>query len=121
MQHFPDDDTSTVTAPEIRYHQVQPIRITAEQGLLARNDEQIQLVGRVLIERMGRPGGTAMLIQTRELTIFPQEERATTHSAVSITQGATHASGSGLDVDNKNGIAVLHGRVAATIHRNQRS
>ena len=119
MVHYGDDDTSILVSPEIRYHRTPPIRIAADRGLLGNDGKQISLVENVLIERGGENGGPPLRIQTRELAVFPDDERAESNSAVTITQGRTRVTGSGLDIDNKAGVSVLRGRVSGTIYRKQ--
>lgn len=118
MEHFPDDDTSLVTAPHLLYHRQPPTEVFARQALVSTDGKEIALVDDVKVVRHGPAGLAATVLETRLLKVFPDDETATTTTPVTITQGQSVANGSGLDLNNATGITVLHGRVTATLHRN---
>lgn len=118
MEHYPDDDTSLVTAPRLLYHRQPPTEVSARQALVSKDGKEIALVDDVKVIRHGTAGAAATVLETRLLTAFPDDETATTTTPVVITQGQSVAHGSGLDFNNATGITVLHGRVTATLHRN---
>lgn len=119
MQHFPDDDTSVLVGPEVKYHRASQVRIAADKGLVGPDGKVVHLVENVVIERQTPDGGFPLRIQTPELRVFPDEERASSTQSVVINQGRSRITGNGLEVDNKAGVSVLHGRVSATIYRDQ--
>ena len=117
MEHFPDDNTSNVTLPRIKYYRTPPVSVSAQRGLIGKDGKQIDLVGQVQIEQSGHDGSLPLQVQTLQLSAFPDEERALTSSPVTIIQGRTRITGSGFEIDNKSGVSTLHGRVSGTIFK----
>lgn len=120
LLHYPDDDTSIITAPKITYHQQAPAEVSARMAYIGRDGKQVDLVDSVRVVRH-KPDGDAppTVLETRTLRVFPDDETARTRDPVVITQGNSIMRGSGLDLDNKSGITVLHGRVTGTLTRNR--
>lgn len=120
LVHYPDDDTTIVTAPHITYHQQPPSEISARKAYIGREGKEMDLVDDVKVIRHAVTGDTPpTVLETRTLKIFPDDEKASTRDPVLITQGKSIMRGSGLDLDNKSGITVLRGRVTGTLHRNR--
>lgn len=120
LQHYPDDDTTVVTTPHVTYHQQPPAEIFARMAYVGRDGKEVDLVDEVQVIRHGATDGSRpTILETRTLKVFPDEERGHTRDPVVITQGMSIMHGTGLDIDNKSGITVLHGRVTGTLHRNR--
>ena len=120
LLHYPDDDTTIVTAPHITYHKQPPSQISARMAYIGRDGREVDLVDEVRVLRRGTARGSPpTLLETRTLKVFPDEERGSTSDAVVITQGKSVISGTGLEIDNRSGITVLRGRVTGTLHRNR--
>ncbi|MBI3093851.1 MAG: LPS export ABC transporter periplasmic protein LptC [Rhodocyclales bacterium] len=120
LVHYPDDDTAIVTAPHISYRQQPPSEVSARVAYVGRDGKEIKLVDEVRVIRHGvADGAPATVLETRTLTVFPDDEKARTRDPVVITQGNSVMHGTGLELDNKSGITVLHGRVTGTLHRNR--
>ncbi len=120
LLHYPDDDTTIVTAPHITYHKQPPSEIFARIAYIGRDGKEVDLVDEVRVLRQGAASESApTLLETRTLKVFPDEERGSTNDPVVITQGKSVMNGTGLDIDNRSGITVLRGRVTGTLHRNR--
>lgn len=119
MVHYPDDDTSLVTTPHLIYHRQPPTEVFARQALVGRDGKEVDLIDEVRVIRQGLEGALPTVLETRLLKVFPDAETATTNTPVTITKGQSIVHGSGLDLDNKTGITLLHGRVTATLYRNR--
>ncbi len=120
LLHYPDDDTTVVTAPHITYHQQPPTEIFARMGYIGRDGKEVDLVDDVRVVRHSAAGDAPpTLLETRTLKVFPDAEKGHTNDPVVITQGKSIMKGSGLDIDNRSGITVLRGRVTGTLHRNR--
>lgn len=120
LVHYPDDDTAIVTAPHISYRQQPPSEVSARVAYVGRDGKEIKLVDEVRVIRHGAADGSpATVLETRTLTVFPDDEKARTSDPVVITQGNSIMHGTGLELDNKSGITVLNGRVTGTLHRNR--
>jgi lipopolysaccharide export system protein LptC len=120
LVHYPDDDSTVVTAPHITYHRQPPSEVSARMAYIGREGKEMDLVDEVKVIRHGALGESPpTVLETRTLKIFPDDEKASTRDPVLITQGKSIMRGSGLDLDNKTGITVLRGRVTGTLHRNR--
>ena len=120
LMHFPDDDTTIVTAPHLTYHRQPPTEIFARSATIGRDGKEVDLIDDVRIVRRGADGkSAATVLTTRTLKVFPDDERGHTDDPVLITQGKSILNGKGLDIDNRSGMTVLRGRVTGTLHRNQ--
>ncbi len=117
LVHYPDDDTTIVTAPHMTYHQTAPTEIGARMAYIGRDGKEIDLVDSVQVVRQGVSGDAPPTrIETRSMKIFPDEERGLTRDPVTITQGRSIIRGQGMEIDNKTGVSVLHGRVKGTLY-----
>lgn len=119
MTHYPDDDTTVLDGPAVRYHRQPPVTVSGRTGLVSRDGTEIALVGGARVVRGGKDGGAPVEIATQTLKLYPDDERAVSNTAVTITQGRSVIQGSGLEIDNGTGISVLHGRVTGTIYKDQ--
>ena len=120
LLHYPDDDTTVVTAPHLTYHQQPPSELSARMAYIGRDGKEVNLVDEVRVIRHAAVDGTPSTVaESRTLKVFPDDEKAHTDDPVVITQGKSVMNGSGVDIDNRSGISVLHGRVTGTLYRNQ--
>jgi len=120
LVHYPDDDTTIVTGPQITYHQQAPSEVSARMAYIGKDGKEVNLVDEVRVIRHSVSGDAPpTVLETRTLKVFPDDEKASTRDPVVISQGKSVMHGSGLDLDNKSGITVLHGRVTGTLHRNR--
>ena len=120
LVHYPDDDTTIVHAPHVTYHQTAPTEISAKVAFIAADGREINLVDEVRVLRHANSGDAPPTqLDTRSLKLFPDEERGGTRDPVTITQGQSTIRGTGMDIDNKTGVSVLHGRVTGTLYSKQ--
>jgi lipopolysaccharide export system protein LptC len=120
LLHYPDDDTTIVTRPQLTYHRQPPVEIAARMAYIGRDGKEVDLVDDVRVTRQAAEGGVpSTTLETRTLKVFPDEEKGSTGDPVIITRGNSVIRGSGLEIDNGTGITVLRGRVSGTIHSNR--
>jgi len=120
LVHYPDDDTTIVTKPHVTYHRQPPVEIAARMGYIGRDGKEVDLVDDVKVTRhAAKDGVPATTLETRTLKIFPDEEKGSTDDPVVLTRGGSVIHGTGLEIDNGTGIAVMRGRVSGTIHSNR--
>lgn len=120
LVHHPDDDTTIITAPHIVYHHEPPTEIHARMAYVGRDGKEIDLVDDVRVIRRGdTDDAPASVLEAKTLKIFPDAEKGHTKDPVVITQGKSVLRGTGLDIDSRSGITVLHGRVTGTLYRNR--
>lgn len=118
LVHYPDDDTTIVSAPHITYHQQPPTEIFARMAYVGRDGKEIDLVDEVRVIRHGAADDLRpTVLETRTLKVFPDEERGHTKDPVVFTKGMSVLRGTGLDIDNRSGITALSGRVTGTFYR----
>ncbi len=119
MTHFPDDDTTLVDRPVMRYHRRPPVIVSGQQGLISKDGREIVLLGEASVVRESPKNAPSMEISTQLLTLHPDSERAESQAPVVITQGKSVIHGSKLEADNGSGVTTLHGPVRGIIHRKQ--
>jgi lipopolysaccharide export system protein LptC len=119
MLHYPDDDSTEVSQPRVTYRQDQPVELSARAALVSQNGKQVDLIDDVRVVRR-RGSGVDSMVATERMTVFPDEGRAFTHDPVSFSQGSTLITATGIEIDNKAGTALLHGRVTGTIYRDHK-
>jgi lipopolysaccharide export system protein LptC len=117
MLHYPDDDTTTVIAPHVIFHASPPTRLSAEQALVSKDAKQVRLERNVRMVRGGDGGGLPIEATSERLDVLPDLETASTDTPVTITQGRSVVTGSGLIADNKTKQTTLLGPVRGIIHR----
>lgn len=118
MIHYPDDDTTELTEPRMSYvGSPQPTHLSASQGLVGPDAEEITLVKDVRVVREATAEDPELVFVTSTLTLFPDDEVARTTAPVVITQGASVVRGVGLEADNKTAIYKLLSRVTGTIEK----
>ncbi|MBS3916396.1 MAG: LPS export ABC transporter periplasmic protein LptC [Sulfuritalea sp.] len=121
MVHYPDDDTTVVDEPRLSFFRGdRPTHLTAKQGLIGPDAQEIALVGNVRGVRAATPTDAEIVYTSSHLTVYPDEEVARTSAAVTITQGASIVRGVGMEADNKTQIYKLLSQVNSTIEKKQR-
>ncbi len=125
LEHFPDDDTSIVIEPRLKYLENRRLSATAKRAWVDRQGDHVLLEDDVHVvqpgetSRSGREPDT--IATTTRLHVFPDEEKARTDAPVTITQGQSVVTGQGgIAIDNNSQVTVLFGPATATIYRNPR-
>ena len=116
MLHYPDDDTTSVVAPQLTYHTKPPTKLAAETAWLDKDGKHVRLDGNVRVSRAGNGDRLPTEIATSILYVNTETEFAHTDAPVTITQGRTVINGEGLEANNKTRISVLAGPVRGTIY-----
>ena len=117
MRHYPDDDSTVVTAPRITYHRDPPTFVSAREALVSSKGEHVTLIDDVHVRRSGINNKPETILTTSRLEAWPDDEIAQTDVPVTITQGKTNVRGSGLKADNKTSIYTLEGPVQGIFFR----
>lgn len=117
MRHYPDDDSTVVTAPHITYHRDPPTYVSAREAWVSSKGEHVTLIDDVHVRRSGIGNKPDTILTTSRLEAWPDDEVAQTDVPVTITQGKTEVQGSGLRVDNKTSIYTLEGPVQGVFFR----
>jgi len=117
MMHYPDDDTTMVIAPRLTFHATPTSVLVAEQALVSKDAKSVRLERNVRLSRDAAAGGLPMEVTSARLDVLPDAETASTDTPVTITQGRSVVTGSGLVADNKTKQTTLFGPVRGVIHR----
>ena len=98
MRHFPDDDSTELTRPELTLLEAEgpPWRIRSELGWVSPDGELVLLQGEVHIERSGDGEARPLHLVTRDLRVQPKDEYAETEQAVRIDSGPHWLESNGL-------------------------
>ena len=113
VRHYPDDDTTDFTRPNMvhQYTEKPPITIRAEFGHASQNNERLDLKGDVWIYRPPSDKDGEMTASMPELTVFPDDEKAFTRSPVFLTHGKSWMKGIGMQVDQRLQTYILESQV----------
>ena len=119
MLHYPDDDSTEVIAPNLTYHSTPPRFVSARTAWLDKDGKHARLDGNVRVIGEGEGERPRTEIATSVLYVQPEDEFAHTDAPVTISQGLTTISGTGMETSNKTRVSVLFGRVKGTIYPHQ--
>ncbi len=99
MQHYPDDESTSVVAPRLvqRHDNANPVVIRADRGLIAKNGEEASFYGSVVVVREAGRGQSELRVQTEYLQVVPERNLARTDKPVIITEGRSRLSGVGME------------------------
>jgi lipopolysaccharide export system protein LptC len=120
MVHFPDDDTTVLKQPRfvsLRSKQA-PVTITAREGLVSSNGENVYLKDDVKVTRAAYAGRSEMVVRTTYLHIIPDDNIAKTDKPVTITDAATIVNAVGLELNNETHVLKLFSQVRGTYDPN---
>ena len=120
LEHFPDNDTTLVFEPRLKYLEDREMSVAARRAWVDKQGDHVLLEGDVEIVRPDdKPGAPATVATTTRLHVMPDEEKAHTDAPVTIRQGRSVIVGQGgIAIDNKSQLTVLLGPATATLHRN---
>ena len=118
LVHYPDDDSTEVSNPALTIYAGQsPTRITAKRAWLNQDGKEIHLMDRVRLTHQGTAGALDTVLETNRMTAYPDDETAHSDDPVAISQGQSVVTGSGMDYNGKQNVAVLRGRTHGIFYR----
>lgn len=116
MVHYPDDDSTWVEAPRVLFlGGREPVRISSRTATISRDGQRVDMQDDVRLVREPSQNRGPMTLDTSALTVFPEDEQATTAAPVRITQGSSVVNGVGLDYNNLTAVGVLRSRVRGVL------
>lgn len=121
MEHYPDDDSSMITAPRLTHYAPDaPITtITSRQAKVTSKANTAYLWGDVEIRRDASAQRPEMVARMPDLTVNTEENTGFTNNAVEITQGPSWLKGVGMNFDAKASTYALHSHVTGMFHRSK--
>mgnify|MGYP002776445106 FL=1 len=121
VEHFPDDETTTMTKPNLVHVSAQDVPATtikSDQAFLNSDQSEVELVGNVVGFRPRYNGRESVTFNTSQIMIFTDEERAETKHRVKVYQGKDWLAGTGFDIDNVTQVYNFHSNVEAMHYPN---
>jgi len=102
MQHFPDDDSTTLEVPRVTILSAdQPaIHSVAKRGAISGKGDEVFLYENVEVLRNASIQRDELRVHTEYLRIVPDRNLVSTHLAVSISEGRNTLNAIGLEMDN---------------------
>jgi len=113
MVHFPDDDTTELTAPRVVQSKPKEPRIvvSADRGLLSRSGEELFLYDNVKLVREALEGVPEARMTTSFLHVVRDRSLARTDRDVKIVEDQRSLEGRGMDYNYDSGQLTLHANV----------
>jgi lipopolysaccharide export system protein LptC len=118
MMHYPDDDSTHLRAPRfVSYATAQsPVTITAREGLVSSEGENIYFQDDVLVKRAPFAGKSELTMRTSYLHVIPDDNIARTDRPVTLTDANTVVNAVGLELNSETRVLKLFSNVKGTYH-----
>ncbi len=103
LTHFPDDNSTELTAPKLVYFDYEraPVTMSADTAQIAEGGDDVYFIGNVRVIRAPYGEHPELGVFTTFLHVIPDREVARTDKAVTMVEGDSKASSVGLEFDNK--------------------
>ncbi len=103
MQHFPDDDTSTLDAPRMTSLSADrpTVHIVARRGIVSGSGDAVFLHDEVEVLREASAERAELTLQTDYLRVLPERDWADTNRPVTIFDHKNTIQAIGLEMDNR--------------------
>ena len=100
INHYPDDKSLALSAPQLEYyrHQLPPWTAESEAGRVYDNGRQVFLDGKVTMHRPAAGKQPSTELHTQDLLILPEDDYAQTTANVKIISGASELKGTGMRI-----------------------
>ena len=117
VRHYPDDDTTDLIKPNLRYldEKKPSLTIISDNANLSQDGEQVDLYGNVVIHRAASGSDKELVATSEKLIVLTDEEKAFTKSPVLITQGNSWVKGVGMQIDNRKQTYILESAATALL------
>lgn len=120
MVHYPDDDSTLVTAPALTFYaRAEPTRLTSRNARVSEDGKEVLLTEDVRVVREASAEGPELVMTTTRLRVYPDDELARTDTPVNIVNGQSVIRGQGLEADHRAHTFTLIGRAQGTVYRKQ--
>lgn len=103
MQHYPDDDSTTLEAPRLTLLSAErpAIHATAKRGTISSKGNEVFLHDNVEVLREASAQQDGFTLQTEYLHIVPNQDLLNTNRAVTIVDAHATVHAIGMEMDNK--------------------
>lgn len=119
MTHYPDDDSSLITAPKLTSYRpdAPEVVVTGDQAKVTAKGRIAYLWDNVEARRQATEQRPAMVATMPDLTVDTEENTGFTNNPVEITQGHSWMKGVGMYLDNKASTFELRSQVTGMYFR----
>jgi lipopolysaccharide export system protein LptC len=116
LMHYPDDDSTILTAPKFVSHRATPapVTITASQAVVSANGEHVYFQDNVRVTRAASRDASELVARTDFLHVVPDLGIARTDRTVTITDAATKVTAVGLELNSETRVLKLQSNVRGT-------
>ncbi|HXF66572.1 MAG TPA: LPS export ABC transporter periplasmic protein LptC [Burkholderiales bacterium] len=116
MLHYPDDDSTLLTAPKFVSYRSQraPVTVTARQAVVSSNGEHVYFQDDVRVVRAAYDEHSELVMRTSFLHVIPDQHLARTDRPVTITDAATTVTAVGLELNSETRVIKLLSNVRGT-------
>ena len=117
MLHYPENDSMDLVAPRFtRKDESAVLTVIADKGVIKQELKEAFFYDNVELLRQPHAGSDRLQIRTQYMQVFMDQEIARTDRAVSIVNGASTLSGTGMEYQRKSGRLNLHSSVKGSFH-----
>jgi len=117
MMHYPDDDSTLLTAPRLVSYGGSakvPMTVTASEAVISSNGEHVYFQDDVRVTRAAHAGAGELVMRTTFLHVVPDRHIARTDRMILIADGATTVSAVGLEMNSETRVIKLLSSVRGT-------
>ena len=113
MVHFPEGDTTLLTAPKfVNYGKTKaPVTITASEAVVSANGQHVYFQDNVRVTRAAHGPNSELVVRTSFLHVIPDANLAKTDRTVTISDAATTVTADGLELNNETRVIKLLSKV----------
>jgi len=113
LQHYMDDDTTTLESPLFVRDgpDVARVEAVAKRGKVSPDGKIVYLYDDVNMHQQARAGGLPIEMRTDYLKVLTDEDRMSSNRPVVVTQGGSRLSGNAMQADGKARTFRMEGRV----------
>ncbi len=117
MLHYPENDSMELVAPRfVRKDESAVLTVIADKGTIKQEIKEVFFYGNVELLRQPHAGNDRLQIRTQYMQVFMDREVARTDRAVTIVNGASTLSGTGMEYERKTGRLSLLSSVKGSFH-----
>jgi lipopolysaccharide export system protein LptC len=111
--HYPDDDSTLLTAPKlVSYASPKaPVTVTASEGVVSAKGDHVYFQDDVRVTRAAHEGASELEMRTSFLHVLPDHHIARTDRAVTLTDDANTVTAVGFEMNNETRVIKLLSKV----------
>lgn len=116
MVHYPDDDSTLLTAPKfISYaRSIAPVTVTSSEGVVSAKGDHVYFQDNVRVTRAAYKGYSELVMLTSFLHVIPDHNIAKTDRPVEIIDELTRVTAVGLELNSETQVIKLFSKVRGT-------